>query len=146
MMFVQRTYDLVPAAMAVGALDRLVRELAAAPSTGSVSGRSEADILGPWILEVMSTLDQQRAAALAGAHPDWESARKMPGRTPGNPVGRPPIVGIAPAPPPSVPPAAAPVTEEDFDRDLQAARALPEGSARAMKLLQLAESLLKNLP
>ena len=104
-------------------------------------------MLGPWILEVMSAVDQQRAAALAGDHPDWETARKIPGRTPGNPVVRSPTVGSTMAPPPSgVSPAAAPATPADIERDLQAARALPEGSARVMKLVQLAESLLKNLP
>ena len=31
------------------------------------------------------------------------------------------------------------------ERDLQATRTMPEGPARVMKLMQLAESLLKNL-
>jgi hypothetical protein len=137
MMFIQKTFDIASPAMATGALERLVQDLSTAPSTASVNGRSEADMLGPWILEVMNAVDRQRAAALAGDHPDWEAARKIPGRTPGNPVGRPPTVGIAMAPPPSN-------ISADFERDLQAARALPDGSARIMKLLQLAESLLKN--
>jgi len=145
MMFVQKTFDIVSPAMALGALERLVQDLSTAPPAASVSGRSEADVLGPWILEVMNAVNQQRAAALANDHPDWEAARKIPGRTPGNPVGRPPIVGIAMAPPPSnVSPATTPTNSEDFERDLQTARALPEGSARVMKLMQLAESLVKN--
>jgi TonB family protein len=146
MMFVQKTYDMVPPAMALGALERLVQDLSTAPrTTASGNGRSEADVLGPWILEVMSAVDQQRAAALANDHPDWEAARKIPGRTPGNPVPRPPIVGTAMAPPPSgVSPAATPASSADFERDLQAARALPDESARVMKLMQLAESLLRN--
>ena len=147
MMFIQKTYDMVPPVMALGALERLVQDLSTAPPAASVNGRSEADVLGPWILEVMSAVDQQRAAALAGDHPDWEAARKIPGRTPGNPVVRSPIVGITMAPPPSgVSPAAASATPADFERDLQAAHALPEGSAHVMRLVQLAKSLLKNLP
>jgi hypothetical protein len=140
---------MVPPAMALGALERLVQDLSTAPPAASVNGRSEAVVLGPWILEVMSAVDQQRAAALAGDHPDWEAARKIPGRTPGNPVGRSPIVGTTMAPRPSGISPAAPAARQgapDFERDLQAARALPEGSARVMKLVQLAESLLKNLP
>ena len=114
-------------------------DLSTAPPAASVNGRSEADVLGPWILEVMSAVDQQRAAALAGDHPDWEAARKIPGRTPGNPVGRSPMVGIAMAPRLELSPAAPqPQGAPDFERDLQAARALPEGSARVMKLMQLA--------
>jgi hypothetical protein len=146
MMLVQRTYDLVPAAMAVGALDRLVRELAAAPSTGSVNGRSEADMLGPWILEVMNAVDPQRAAAIAVDRPDWAAAGKIPGATPGNPVRRSSAGGVLMAPlPADVPGPPAPPSSADLERDLQAARALPDGSARVMKLMQLAESLLKNL-
>ena len=146
MMFIEKTHDMVSPAMALGALERLVQDLSTAPPAASVNSRSEANVLGPWILEVMSAVDQQRAAALAVDHPDWEAARKIPGRTPGNPVGRSPIVGIAMAPPPlGVSPAAAPATWADFERDLQAARALPDGSARVMKLLQLGEWLLPQL-
>ena len=111
MMFVQRTYDMVPPATALGALDRLVQDLIAAPQTGSVNGRTEADTLGPWILEVMNAVDTQRAAALAVDHPDWEAARKIPGRTPGNPIGRSAVGGVlmsslpAHVPPPVPPPA-----------------------------------------
>jgi TonB family protein len=145
MMFVQKTFDIVSPAMALGALERLAQDLSTAPPAASVNGRSEADVLGPWILEVMNAVNQPRAAALANDHPDWEAARKIPGRTPGNPVRRPPIAGIAMAPPPSnVSPATTPANSEDFERDLQTARALPEGSARVMKLMQLAESLVKN--
>ena len=145
MMFIQKTFDIVPPAMALGALERLVQDVSTAPPTASVNGRSEADVLGPWILEVMSAVNQHRAAALANDHPDWEAARKIPGRTPGNPVGRPPSAGTAMAPPPSnVSPATTPARSEDFERDLQTARALPDGSARVIKLMQLAESLLKN--
>jgi len=144
MMFIQRTYDMVPRAMALGALDALVQNLSTALPPASGNGRSEADVLGPWILEVMSAVDRQRAAALAGDHPDWEAARRVPGRTPGNPVGRSPMAGVATAPPPSiVPPAAALATPKDFERDLRAARALPDGSARILKLMQLAESLVR---
>jgi hypothetical protein len=148
-MFIQKTYDMVPPVMALRALERLAQDLSTAPPAASVNARSEADVLGPWILEVMSAVDRQRAAALAGDHPDWEAARNIPGRTPGNPVGRSPIGGGAiPPRPPGVPPAAPAARQgpPDFERDLQAARALPEDSARVMRLMQLAESLLKNLP
>jgi hypothetical protein len=146
MLFIQKTHDMVPPAMALGALERLVQDLPPASPAASVDGRSEADILGPWILEVMNAVDPQRAAALATAHADWEKARTIPGRTPGNPVGRFPIGGIPRAAwPPGVSPAApaARPGPPDFERDLLEARALPEGSARAMRLVQLAESLLQ---
>lgn len=104
------------------------------------------------LLEVMNALDPQRAAALAVDHPDWEAARKTPGRTPGNPVGRSAVGGVPmsslpsgmppPVPPPV--PVAAPASPADFERDLQAARALPDGAARVIRFMQLAESLLKN--
>jgi len=146
MMFIQKTFDIVSPAMALGALERLVQDLSTAPPAASVNGRNEADVLGPWILEVMSAVDQQRAAAFAGDHPDWEAARKIPGRTPGNPVGRAPIAGMATAPPPSnASPATTPARSEDFERDLQKARALPDGSARVMKLMQLGEWLLSQV-
>jgi hypothetical protein len=106
-------------------------------------------VIGPWILEVMNAVDPKRAAALAVDHRGWEAARKTPGRTPGNPVAASPVVGITVALPPSGVPPVAPAARQaplDFERDLQAARALPEGSARVMKLMQLAESLLENLP
>jgi len=149
MMFVQKTYDMVPSAMALGALERIVQNLSTAPPTAAVNGRSEADVIAPWILDVMNAIDPKRAAVLAVDHPGWEAARKTQGRTPGNPVGRSPIDGGAMPPrPPGVPPAAPAASQgpSDFERDLQAARALPEGSARVMKLMQLAESLLETLP
>jgi TonB family protein len=146
MLFIQKTHDMVSPAMALGALDRLVQDLPTAPPAASVDGRGEADILGPWILEVMNAVDPQSAAVLVVAHADWEAARTVRGRTPGNAVGRFPIGGIPRPPwPPGVPPAApaARPGPSDFERDLLEARALPESSARAMRLVQLAESLLQ---
>jgi hypothetical protein len=162
LMFARQTATSVPAELAAGALQRLLQGMVERPTRQPGGQSTDAEQFGPSLLELMSTLDPQRSARIAADHPDWDAARKTPGRTPGNPIGRPPGSPVirppvqsnvitrppqpAAAPPPALPPDVQAIsTLAEFDRAVEAARALSPLSARISKLTSLA-SLLARKP
>ena len=147
---VSRTYDLVPPDLAFSTLAELLQQMLTHPSQSPVLDR---DLLGPEILAIMMAVDPQRAASVAVAHPGWDAARKIPGKTSLNPIGG-PGPGVVPRnalPPPRPPPRPSarpldPMTETEFEQALTAARSMPPVDARAAKLTALGYLMLTTPP
>jgi hypothetical protein len=150
---VSRTYDLVPSDLAFSTLADLLQQMLTHPSQNPASPVLDRDLLGPEILAVMMAVDPQRAASVAVAHPDWDAARKIPGKTSLNPIGGPgPGVVLRNAlPPPRPPPRPSarpldPMTETEFEQALTAARSMPPVDARVAKLTALGYLILTTPP
>jgi hypothetical protein len=135
--FVSTTWDLVPSAVVAGTLDDLLPRLSRQPSPPG--GRSEWDLFGPEILELMTAVDVKRAEAMAVEYPDLEAARHIPGRTRANPLNG--SGGLRPGTPTALSPPRprtrlAPMTDSAFEAAVKQARALPPED-RVMRLVAL---------
>jgi TonB family protein len=150
---VSRTYDLVPPDLAFSTLADLMTQMLTRPSQNPGSPAFDRDIFGPEMLAVMMVVDPQRAASVAADHPDWDAARKTPGKTSLNPIGGPgPGVVLRNALPPSPPPPRPlarpldPMTQAEFEQALTTARSMPPEDARVAKLTALGYLMLTNPP
>jgi hypothetical protein len=138
--FVLQTWDLMPSVVVAQTLDDFLQQLITRPSDGP-GGGSARNMFGPQVLELMTMVDSQRAAALAEGYPDLETARHVPGKTSGNPLNGPrglsrPVTA-APLPPPRPARRLSPITVSEFKAAVEQARTLPIES-RIARLIALA--------
>jgi hypothetical protein len=144
---IERTYDLMPREAVARALGDLMRAMIDRPALAGDGTLTDRDMFGPRILELMLAVDRAQAAAIAADHPEWEAARRIPGRTAGNPIGGPgPGVRLRPAasPPPPPPRPPAPPQRLDaagFETSLAEIRAKPASPERVRQLIALAYTL-----
>jgi len=142
----QRSWDLPPADMVSRTLMDMLNGMIAQPATAPVRNVHDSEIYAPMILELLANVDAARAAQVATEHPDWERARKTPGRTPGNPINGTGGV-LRPANPPPAPPLRPNgilprLPEAEFDRMLAQAREQPVTQDKIQRLIVLGYSLL----
>ena len=142
----QRTWDLLPPDVVARTLMDTLNAIIAQPANVPIRNVPDTEMFGPWILELLGNVDAVLAARVASEHPEWDAARRTPGRTPGNPAGGPggPFRPAAPPPPALLRPNGIlpRLPEAEFERLLAQAREEPVTQDKIQRLIGLGYSLL----